>query len=800
MKIRIPLYLCFCISAAPLLSQNKPCDCCVSGEVLDANTKEPIPFATVQVQNTEKYAQTTIDGNFIINGICPDNYTLVISCLGYSEAIHGHHHEQDGRAHFYLTKDITGLDEVTLQVARNKEKGTETMAQTTLGKEEIKSNPTQTLAASIAQIEGVTFASTGTNVQLPIIHGLSGNRILVLNNGLKHAFQNWGSEHAPEIDINALNNITVIKGAGGVRFGPEALSGVILTAPNPLLLNNPFYTNVSMGFQTNGRGGNTNFEIGNGTEKWSYFLNGSYTKIGDRKAPAYNLTNTGKIEGAFSLGTRYHLDTWDFKAYYSFIDQNLGLLRASFPSSTNALIRAFNSPVPVITEPFSYDISDPNETTQHHLGKVEIDWRYADDAKLTFRAGVQFNNRQEFAVRRNEDRPIIDLDLLTFDYQLEWEHPTWNGLDGFIGLQYFNQNNDNNPGTFAVPFIPNYNTERFSLFAVEKVTLGNNTLEAGVRFDVETNDVRGENNTTREIFRDRYTFSNFTASLGYQWNLDNISSFKTNLGSAFRTPNTAELFGFGQQGFFTTYGLLRFSDANGGSRTSRVIPLEESDVGLEKSYKLTNEFKTSNTTNAHAITGYINYIENFVFQRPIGINKRFRGPTVTFFVDQQDALFLGLDYTWKKELTEHFSTTYGLSYLWSKNIGKNEPLINQPPITTNLQLEWKQGNFWVFEASKWILRPSYTFKQFQAPRTIPIETIDDGSANITTASEIFDLLDAPDGYFLLDLSWNYQCKKIRGSITAKNLLNTRYRDYLNELRYFADDVGTNILFTLNYSF
>ena len=67
-----------------------------------------------------------------------------------------------------------------VQVAGKKEKGTETIAQTSLNKQEIKSNPTQTLAASISQIEGVTFASTGANVQLPIIQGLSGNRILVL--------------------------------------------------------------------------------------------------------------------------------------------------------------------------------------------------------------------------------------------------------------------------------------------------------------------------------------------------------------------------------------------------------------------------------------------------------------------------------------------------------------------------------------------------------------------------------------------------------------------------------------------
>jgi len=782
-----------------MIGQNKPCNCCLSGKVLDVETNQPIPYATVLVKNTEKYAQTDEKGDFVINGICPDDYTLVISCVGYTNSTNAHHHERGEHPHFYLTQEITGLDEVTIQAERSKEKGTETIAQTTLTKAEITSNPTQSLAVSLSKVEGVTFASTGTNVQLPVIQGLTGNRILILNNGIKHAFQNWGMDHAPEIDINAANNITVIKGAAGVRFGPEALSGAVLVEPNPLLLNNPLYGAVRTSFQTNGRGGNANFEIGKGTEKWSYFLNGSYSRIGDRRAPGFNLTNTGKEEGAFSVGVLHHLDDWDFKVYYSFIDQNLGLLRASFVSSANGIIEAINADVPTPADPFSYTIQDPNQTTQHHLGKAEIDWWYADEGKLTFRVGAQLNKRDEFDVRRNADLPIIDLDLTTYDYQLEWEHPSWNGLDGFIGVQYFTQNNDNNPGTLTTPFIPNYNTDRFSAFLIEKIKFGQDTFEAGIRFDIETNDVAGRE-TNQDIFRDRYTFTNFTASLGYQWRLSGNSSFKTNIGSAFRTPNVAELFSFGQQGFRSVFGLLRFANNGGLISTSEVTPIDDSEVDLERGYKLTNEFRISSQGNTHVLTTYGHYIENFVFDRPLGVFGSIRGPQFAFFIDQADALFLGLDYTWKKELTQQLTGSFGLSYLWSQNVGENEPLINQAPITTNLELQWDQGKLWVFESSKWALRPSYTFEQFQAPRTVSPESLVDGSVVVTPDSEIFDFQDAPNGYFLLDLSWNFKWKSLGGSITAQNLLNADYRNYLNEFRYFADEPGRNVIFTLNYNF
>ncbi|MEM9001014.1 MAG: TonB-dependent receptor [Bacteroidota bacterium] len=787
------------VCSIPIAAQNSTCKYTITGKILDADTEEPIPYAVIKVSGTEKYTSTDIAGNFKIDGLCSKKNTLIISCIGYADSTKEHEHDSD--IHFYLTQEVTGLEEVTIEAERMKEKGTETISQLTVGKAEIASNPTQSLAAVLAKQQGLTFISTGSNVQLPVIHGLYGNRILILNNGLKHGFQNWGTDHAPEIDVAAANSITVIKGAAGVRYGPEALGGAIIVEPNPLLLNNPLYGELGTGYQTNGRGYNGHFEIGQGTENWSFYANGNYTRVGDRRAPDYNLTNSGKEEKAFGLGFLYHQDKWDYKVHYSFIDQNLGVLRASFVSSPNAIIQAFNADTPEPADSFSYTINEPNQTTQHHLGKVEVNWWYSDTGKLTLIGGIQLNQRDEFDVRRNAELPIIDLDLLTYDYQLEWKHPKWHGLDGLVGVQYFSQNNDNNPGTQTTPFIPNYNTDRFSAFAVESFDFGKNTLEAGLRFDFETNDVRGRE-TNQDIFRDNYSFTNLTASLGYVRQVSENTTFRTNLGTAWRTPNVAELFSFGQEGFRLIYGMLRYTENDGPFpiTTNEVTPLDDSDVEPERGFKFINELETTKNGNSHKLTLYSHYIENYIFDRPIGVSGTVRGPTTAFIYNQVDALFLGTDYSWKKNWSTQISGTFGINYLWSRNIGDNEPLINQPPISTSYELQWDQGRFWKFDSSKWAIRPSYTFNQFQAPRTVSIESLVDGSAVVTPDAEIFDFTDAPEGYFLLDLSWNFGWKNLSGGIRVQNLFNARYRDYLNELRYFADEPGRNVIFTVNYSF
>ncbi|MEL6916451.1 MAG: hypothetical protein AAFO99_01850 [Bacteroidota bacterium] len=242
------------------------------------------------------------------------------------------------------------------------------------------------------------------------------------------------------------------------------------------------------------------------------------------------------------------------------------------------------------------------------------------------------------------------------------------------------------------------------------------------------------------------------------------------------------------------------TDSDGTPSTDDVIPFDDSSVEPERGYKFINELQTSKNGNFHNLTLYSHYIEDYIFDRPIGVFGTIRGPMPAFIFDQADALFLGVDYSWKKEWTEQVSGIFGLSYLWSRNIGENEPLINQPPISTSFEFQWNHGKFWKFDTSKLMIRPSYTFRQFQAPRTISPESLVNGSSVISSDSEIFDFLDAPDGYFLIDLAWNFSFKNFGASISVHNLLNNSYRNYLNELRYFADEPGRNILFTLNYSF
>jgi iron complex outermembrane receptor protein len=63
---------------------------------------------------------------------------------------------------------------------------------------------------------------------------------------------------------------------------------------------------------------------------------------------------------------------------------------------------------------------------------------------------------------------------------------------------------------------------------------------------------------------------------------------------------------------------------------------------------------------------------------------------------------------------------------------------------------------------------------------------------------------APDAYFLvgtkISIEKQIQKKRVNIYLQIDNLLNANYRDYLNRLRYFANEQGRNIVIgmVMNY--
>ena len=63
------------------------------------------------------------------------------------------------------------------------------------------------------------------------MHGLSGSRVVIVNDGNRLQDHEWGADHAPSISISEAENIQLIKGPSALRYGGDALGGVIKILP-----------------------------------------------------------------------------------------------------------------------------------------------------------------------------------------------------------------------------------------------------------------------------------------------------------------------------------------------------------------------------------------------------------------------------------------------------------------------------------------------------------------------------------------------------------------------------------------
>jgi len=780
------LTMCFLFSSA----QNKPCDGQIKGQILDLETSEPIAYATVQIEGTGKGVSTDQKGIFLIQNVCDKEIHLQVNHVGYKPIVH-HHDLRHPEPVIYLASEAIELEGLVVEEEASPS-DIKSLSAETQKVQELASFGLS--AGEISEsLSGVSSIRTGQNLVKPIVHGLHSNRVLILNNGVRHAYQAWGRAHAPEIDVGQVDKLKLIKGAATVRYGPEALGGVILYDPVQPKFDQKLTGIIGTGFQSNGRGYSGRARVSKGFHRLALQAGVQATRQGDLHTPDYELTNSGKNELSFHFAGRLHRPSFDLSFYASRFDQELGILRGSVVGNIQDLANAIGSEPPAETRSFSYEIRNPRQETEHDLYKF-LGVFYPGDHEIELQYAYQQNLRREFDIRRgtNNQRPAINLKLQTHTIDAAWQYPTWKNVEATLGVQLYSQNNDNIPGTNTIPFVPNYNIANAGIFSIHSYNTGSATFELGMRYDYQYINARGRD-AVNNIYRNTLNYHNFTFNLGYKRQLSEELSIRTNIGSAWRPPKVGELYLFGKHQFNIEYGLWRYQidESTGEITTQGVLGNDEKPIKSERGLKWIGALEWSRKDLQTEWVVYAQVINNFFFMRPYGITNTIRGPFPYYIHDQTDAFFTGLDASTRWKHGNQWTSEAKLAYVFARDIQKDQPFLEIPPLNVSYKIH-KQIKLWDLSLGmEWMAR------QWDAPDVRAASSFIEGTPDLENA-EIFDFVNAPNGYFLLNLQVQYEAKRFRGSLQINNLLNTSYRIYTDRMRYFADDIGRNIKVAFSY--
>ena len=122
-------------------------------------------------------------------------------------------------------------------------------------KQKIEDNADENLSGLLVNESGVHILKNGSGIAKPIVHGLYGNRLLVLNNGVQQSGQQWGNDHSPEIDpLIANKNNHNKRGPMHSSMVVEILGSIILVEPKKIGRDPHLHGRINYAYEGNGRG------------------------------------------------------------------------------------------------------------------------------------------------------------------------------------------------------------------------------------------------------------------------------------------------------------------------------------------------------------------------------------------------------------------------------------------------------------------------------------------------------------------------------------------------------------------
>ena len=164
---------------------------------------------------------------------------------------------------------------------------------------------------------------------------------------------------------------------------------------------------------------------------------------------------------------------------------------------------------------------------------------------------------------------------------------------------------------------------------------------------------------------------------------------------------------------------------------------------------------------------------------------------------QTNAQLLGIDVDVSYEFAKNYRLNTQFSLVKGNDRTNDAPLIGMPPANLSNQIVYQNPKF---NNLRLALQSAYHFKQNDYPDT-NFEVFNPE----TERSQIVDFSTPPDAYHLLNFSSSIdlninQKSKFTVGFTITNLLDTSYRNYLNRLRFYADDLGRNFLLNLKINY
>ena len=732
----------------------------IQGTLVDANTHEPLAAANLWLKGTQRGAASNAQGTFTINTpAAQGTYTLLVSMLGYREL-----EREIQLSGNDLTLDTLRLSAEPTLIASNlvitanrslNQAFATTEAVSVLKANDIAHNGARSTPEALMGLTGVFVQKTNHGGGSPFVRGLTGNQTLLLMDGLRmnNSIYRFGpNQYFNTIDVFSVQQIEVVRGAGSVLYGSDAMGGTIqVFTPTPQF--------ASEGWQFGGRllgryldrdmEQTMHAELNAANEKIAFRAGASVRNFGDHYA-GKGLEKEGP--------SSYRERAADAKAIFK-LNRH-----AQFTLAYNGVFQTEVERYDQYVTGFALSQFEP-QSRQIAYGRLAWEGQSPWLQNITLTGSWQFAEEGRVFQRNNNVTRSKELDeIRTFGYVLEWHAQPlsfWkitSGVEAYldkVSSGGSNLNTETGAVTARRGLYPaGTNATNTAVFTAHQLTHQRWTLNLGLRYNQVRLAIKDATFGDTEITPDALVAH---ALLRYQAGEHHAISGGTYSG--FRAPNINDMTSFGRFDF--------------GIEVPSYDLSPERTTTYELNYKYSSEKLQANVSGFYtALSDLVTRVRSTFEGQPT-----YEGSDVYKKENAAESFIRGteLDVAWA--LNAQFNLQGSLTYTFGQNTTANEPMRRIPPLNGRVALQYQP-------VKQWFNRVEFLYASKQ-------ERLAGGDKSDPRIPK-----GGTPGWEVLNLRSAYQFKQIELQAGLNNLFNEAYRTHGSGI----DGVGRSVWVGLDWKF
>ncbi len=469
------------------------------------------------------------------------------------------------------------------------------------------------LGETLSRMPGVSSSYFGPAASRPIIRGLDGDRVRVLQNGLNTIDASATSpDHAVSFDTSNLKSIEVVRGPATLLYGSNAIGGVVNAIDGRIVDEkiddtihgalNSRYTSVDNGYMTS-------LMVEGGHNGLAFHVE-AFTRAaedfripGNARTPAEQAANplppgdpeTSKIVPNSNLRSEGATGGLSYIWEEGFI----GFAWTDFHTN-------YGSP------------AEPNIVIDMHQQRLDVRGAFYKPLprikEISYRFAYSTYEHTEF----DSGLPSTLFENTGYDGRVEVKHEKIAGMEGVVGYQS-GRSEFSSAGSEA--FLPPTITQSNSVFLYEDITRGPLSFQFGARYDHTSVESLASAAFGPALAR---TFDNFSGSVGVVFTPNDEYSVAFTINHAERAPTYQELF------------------ANGTHAATGAFEIGDPTLNPEKSLGFDLNVRKRIGWVTGSISGYYNRYSNFIGQFPTGVVRVVGGENYNEMIYQAtNAEFIG---------------------------------------------------------------------------------------------------------------------------------------------------------------